>query len=158
MTQQQLAFIKSKCIAANKSILDLVFGCELKRNDQYGTVYKCVNEHGFACNDEKVWLNSVPFGVMEVERIRIGKDLDFEIIGRPIQLPDVLLAIGKKKESDDDYNPILVSETGSFFLHDMDSSDIEGYELDHLAFWNLLLPLDGQEEVTIKFLYELLYE
>lgn len=82
----------------------------------------------------------------------------YEIIGRPIQLHDVLVAIGKKKENDDDYNPILVSEGGSFYLHDMDSSDIEGYELEHLAQWDLSQDFDHQSEAFYLFAWKLLCE
>lgn len=85
-----------------------------------------------------------------------GKNNIRKSIILPIQLSDVLLAIGEKKEKDDDYNPILVSEGGSFYFHNMDNSDIEGYELEHLAHWNLLKDLDHQSPEVLQFLYELL--
>lgn len=87
------------------------------------------------------------------------KTTEIDVISsRPIQLQDVLVAIGKKKENNDDYNPILVSEGGSFYRHDMDSSDIEGYELEHLAHWDLSQDFDHQSEEVWLFLHGLLCE
>lgn len=141
-----IEIIKAACAKANPEIMEISFGCDLKRNDQYGSIYKCVNEHGFANNNKKVWLNSVPFGAMEVERERIGKGLDFEILGRPITLQDVLLAL----ENVEKY--ILVDVIGNMYTHDAN----DGSLIDE-GIWNLRASLEDQSEETLQFLADLLH-
>lgn len=92
-TQEQLAFIKSRCIAANKSILDLKFGCRIQNNWTDGknpifistyiaTMYKNGGKQYRMIDDDGDFFTH---NVSEKT----------EIIGRPIRLADILYAIGK---------------------------------------------------------------
>ncbi len=130
--------IREACIKANPSIKDLVFGCVV------------VNEVG---EQERVlWsIDSWKKGGKDVQldgtAVHIHESELKEIIGRPIRLADVLLAIEKKYKDKyrvtsqgvfENYNPLLqrhvVNET-----------------------WNLLKDdLTQQSDETIDFLFELL--
>lgn len=136
--QQQLAFIKSKCIEAVPSILDLKFGCEVKKG------YRMFqNSTGYVCGVDRSDIY-VRYGVPSVEEdTALFQRWDIkpeEIIGRPIQLSDVLLAI---KEIIPKMKPYGFKTYKDDMIHVMLN-------------WNLLLPLDGQSEQVWTFLYELL--
>ena len=95
--QETLAAVRAAVIRAVPEIVELKFGCELSRKGQEDSrrLYKVIEDVGFGANDKKCWINSVPFGSMPIE---LGKDMienggEFKIIGRPIRLADVLLAI-----------------------------------------------------------------
>lgn len=132
--QEQLAFIKEKCIEANGSILDLKFGCEVLLWDMTCTY---VGEYKDDMSDAEPKQFFEHFGTL----IKGHKELNYEIIGRSITLPDVLLAIEKKYKAD---QFATIASNGWFHF---------GRER---CFWNLLLPLDGQSEEVWSFLYELL--
>lgn len=131
--QAQLAFIKEKVIEAVPSIKDLVFGCQIM---QYGhtiensdVIYTIIQKHVHF------------YQVMKLERddcnlYSFGENAGFNIIGRPIQLPDVLLAMKNRNEVG-----FLPSSSTLYDICNM---------------WNLLLPLDGQSEEVWAFLAELL--
>lgn len=145
--QQQLAFIKSKCIEANGSILELTFGCEIRTlNENMGNPV-----HTYCGDDLYRDSNYVSLENDDICASR-GKDMIVpeysEIIGRPIQLSDVLLAIGKVEHE------VIFKESISenhFVIKCKSIDDSNGFCL-----WNLLLPLDGQSEEVWAFLYELL--
>lgn len=123
--------IREACIAANPSIKDLVFGCEVKT--PYGNITKLVWE----TRGKSIWLTE------EDSRYNLE---DLEIIGRPIRLADVLLAIQKKQHKNITY---LVSTFGIF----MDSHF--NFSMKHQ--WNLLKDdLTLQSPETISFILELL--
>lgn len=144
--QQQLAFIKQKVIEAVPIIKDLVFGCQIM---QYGhtiensdVIYTIIQKHVHF------------YQVMKLERddcnlYSFGENAGFNIIGRPIQLSDVLFAIEKH---DVEIEMSLYGEI--FHIGHYEKPNKEGYYSK--CFWNLLLPLDGQKEETIAFLAELL--
>jgi hypothetical protein len=105
--QETLAAVRAAVIRAVPEIVELKFGCELSRKGQEDSrrPYKVIEDVGFGANDKKCWINSVPFGSMpiELEKDMIENGGEFKIVGRPIRLADVLLAIleppdKKKKE------------------------------------------------------------
>jgi len=139
--------IRNACIKANPSILDLVFGCELitgntalgrvifleEKIDKYGTHWKV-----FCPNMDNDLAES--FG----SRIRSygwKKPLepDLPIIGRPIRLADIILAI-KKKDTDLEaefaikykgHPPVKYNNFYQFMMF------LTKFEMDGGSFWNL---------------------
>ena len=106
-------------------------------------VYENKNPHTY--KDWEKWvLESVKFGDL--------KDIDLEILGRPIQLADVLRAIQK---NDEDY-PIHID----FFFDRVEKLTItqaKGHPIiNKECNWDLTQDLDHQKPETIKFLLEIL--
>lgn len=130
-TQEQIEFIRSKCIESNASILDLVFGCEIT---YMGKIYKVTDER-FGCT----WL----FSPINAEIICPATKEIHNIIGREIRLADVLLAI--RKQADIDFN-IHIGRGNAYFLSG---------KMEHM--WNLLKDsLSSQSPETIDFIFNLL--
>ena len=152
----KLETIREKCIEANPSIKDLVFGCEIenvifykdakkkepdwmRRNELRGTVIKDLRSDFLP-----MW---VDYGDQLEFEISPHDYVSFDIIGRPIRLADVLLAIRKVKGSAYDFAELLGL--------DWDSDGIIEEYRDSI--WNLLKDdLTQQSDETIDFLYELL--
>ena len=93
---------------ANPEIMELKFGCEILRykEEPKDRKYKVITDIGFAANKEKVWINSVPFGSMSLPTEILKSELadktgDWIILGRPLRLADVLMAIKKAINNDD---------------------------------------------------------
>lgn len=80
---QAVELVKAACVKANPSIMELGFGCELLFEVE---PYNSHNLHRRK-DDIFVVIDENPDAKI------LGK---FEILGRPIRLADVLLAIGKK--------------------------------------------------------------
>jgi hypothetical protein len=125
----QINFIREKCIEANRDIVELKVGCEVDRGADiekikeyvvgyFGTTIALVRDH-------KALGTFLPF--------EVSKDLasSWTILGRPIRLADVLLAFCEiDKESD---------------------------YIEIVRTWNLRADdLREQSEEKIKFLYNLL--
>lgn len=140
-------FIREACIKANPSIKDLVFGCQIKVEKGIATIYEA--------NDqviEAVQLDKPEIGYRWAVNKPRETVNDFEIIGRPIRLADVLLAVklfGRKRV------PWMVDEMGFFWARDNDKKVIFfGLEKQ----WDLFKDdLTQQSEETIDFIYELLH-
>jgi hypothetical protein len=96
MNNQNLELIRQKCIEANPEIVELKFGCVVK-NERHGWIQRVASDesHPVYENDESekvvYWAISLDSATM-----RLGNE-DWKIIGRPIRLADVLLAIEKSK-------------------------------------------------------------
>lgn len=138
--QTKLEDIRRVCIEANPSIKDLVFGCEIKfdNDDEIGIfIMKFLNTYYIAFQN-----HAVP------QTLHANEMPKFEIIGREIRLADVLSAIHKIKQ----FQAICVSEAGMFIsLHEKNIYDVEGGQ------WNLLNDsLSSQSDETISFLWDLL--
>lgn len=143
-TPEQIKYITERCIAANPSILDLVFGCEIICKYDYAKIYS-----------ENIMLDDVGDKYVNVSPTLQGNDMiyiddnNFEIIGREIRLADVLLAINNRGEQIIGWH---MSTTGHFYKTLMNGSHIAQSES-----WNLLSDsLSSQSPETIAFLYELL--
>lgn len=144
---EQLDLIRQKAIEANPDILDLKFGCEIERPD-HARHYRVIEDIGWGNNQKRVWVNSVPFGAMDMpfERAKnalLNGDEEWKIIGRPIRLADVLLALNNHKS-----------------VREPDKHEWQIYGLCNDAFprsWNLRKDdLSEQSDECISFLYELL--
>lgn len=136
--QEQLAIIKQKVIEAVPSILDLKFGCEVQYKWDNKPKYIVVGTFEVS---EKNTPTQVECREIDGRKYDTVLSVDtLEIIGRPIQLSDVLLAI-----KENSYHEIY---TASWWVN-----------VNTLIFkWNLLLPLDGQSEEVWAFLAELLHD
>lgn len=140
--ETNIEIIRKACIAANPSILDLTFGCEVipKQGELSGIVIKVFenNTVDVICRKEieeqkaVITLEGCP-----VERL--------EILGRPITLPDVLLAMNKI----DAYG---VGSDGRFILGTEWVKEKNGL---FAMTWNLTKSLEDQSPECLSFLAEL---
>lgn len=162
--QNKQNYIREKCIAANPSIMDLVFGCEVRikiGDDLYDSIgkveYACgkCQKHKFYknCSDDCYSEGRIDDAVSVLvddeeepkEYVLLQDGKDFEIIGRPIRLADVLLAIGRRSDT---WN---ISGDGYFNILDV------AQNWQRKASWNLRADsLSDQEPEIIDFIYELL--
>lgn len=130
MKAEKYEKLKTFIRKSNPNTLDLNFGCKLLRK-KGGDTYMVISDKGFARDEKVIWITSYPFGSMTVEIEKIGVGKDFEIIGQPIRLADVTLALSK------------MYQTQSFNF------------LRVVAFWDLKNDdLDSQNEECLIFLYE----
>lgn len=158
-TQEKTEFIKSKCIEANPSILDLVFGCKVKAQRWAKSPSKnLIWKEGILIerthSKEKTNPTAYPY-----IKFSDGADFayhDIKIIGREIRLVDVLLAIGKKTKN----TWAVESRLGAFLEWGTNSDGV--YALYEPAgvdrpVWNLLKDsLQDQSPETIEFIFNLL--
>ena len=136
---------------ANPEIMELKFGCEILRykEEPKDRKYKVITDIGFAANKEKVWINSVPFGSMSLPTEILKSELadktgDWIILGRPLRLADVLIAMKSKLDS----WTYSVNLDGAFQKKDVTWIMCE---------WNLQdNNLDNQSEATKQFLIDIL--
>lgn len=133
--KEKIAAIRAKCIEANPSILDLVFGCEINVSNDLGEyVGEFLNAH---------YIQFKKYPVPQI--LNKNECPNFEIIGRPIRLADVLSAI-KQGTS------YAVDARGEFVKFEND----DDYE-DLGVKWNLRNDdLTKQSPETINFIYNLL--
>lgn len=140
----KLQFIRGKIIEANKSILDLKFGCEI------------ITSHWG--DETKETISFLSVGGDELEfgcsaRIEcIKKSEILKTIGRPITLPDVLLAMEMNRNS-----RYIASDVGQ--LLGFEAGDGEMYWEPNLGGgfgWNLKKTFDEQENVVIGRIYGIL--
>lgn len=105
---QKIKEIREKCIQANPEIVELKFGCEIYRKGATKREFfsgSFNNLMSIVRIDEMgAWL---PF-----ELPYPPESQEFEVIGRPIRLADVLLAIDENKIY------LLIDSDGSFHMHD----------------------------------------
>jgi len=162
-TQDKKQFVSRKIIEACPDILDLKFGCKVEIEGL---------EYLYLGNNPNRNINSIIAGNKDIEREDVERrhclmdnnkfycekivseysndnstNIEFKIIGRPIQLADVLIAM---QEADTTYK-------GLFNITNMTMYEHIGYKLgDKLFFWHPKLNLDNQSDETINFLYELM--
>lgn len=150
--ETKLQFIREKCIEANPSIKDLVFGCRFLDDEKEHLIYFAEDGHEML---ETVAITNW-YGVMELKKHHIGREYvegkkselgTPKIIGREIRLSDVLLAIDKEAP----YRSISISVSGKII-------EQMGYEdFDEHCSWNLLKDsLSSQSPETIDFIFNLL--
>lgn len=138
--------VKEAIVRAVPSVMDLVFGCEVKK------AYRMFqNSTGYVCGVDRSDIY-IRYGVPSVEEdTALFQRWDIkpeEIIGRPIQLADVLVAIAKKVK------PFPDLELGSVQL-DIAKHGTNG--MDN-GLWDLSQDFDHQSEATIDFLWSLFCE
>lgn len=137
---QKIETIRQACIKANPEIVELKFGCEVETLN-WGKV--TITQNG---DDYVEYI--LPDGTRGDEDTQIYFEKEIQnILGRPIRLADVLLAMEGKISND------------SLSLHSGGYRDFLWYQDEKIQinFWNLLKDsLSDQSEETINFLYQLL--
>ncbi len=132
--------VKEKIVSLIPEIMALEFGCEVEvqgiRQDNPGCEYDVVVDQRI--KDGKITLGY--FGAVPLDSIKI--------LGRPIALSDVLLAIRKFGNE-----IIVIREDGDFLRYDTDS----GTYISFGMYWEFLSDsLDDQSPETIQFLFDIL--
>lgn len=140
-TTEQLTHIRSKCVKAVPSILDLKFGCRIITSRDH----ICIVER----KDE---FQVITLGEDGNKRV-VGLKKIKEVIGRPIQLSDVLLAINNT-------GPVLYGITSGGVFAKIGVTGTPKYNMYlEEAYWNNLDDnLDHQSPEVLQFLYELLHD
>lgn len=129
----KLEELKEVIQLANPEIMELKRGCLLATEDglgYYNEDFEISYVHK-GTKHEVMYFKSNEFGRKEVNEV------NFEILGRPITLSDILIALHKKWLN------------GAGFSLELKQRDL-------IRIWNLKETLDNQSEETISFLYELL--
>lgn len=139
-----LTIVREAVIRVVPEIMELKFGCEVEFIPRDGEM-----ERGVIMREDLGNLHS-PMEGYEVLvggfQGRVGfieREENYKIIGRPIQLADVLIAIGKSEKMA--YTTLTLYGTKVTIVY-----------RGSYCHWNLSQPLDGQEESTLEFLAELL--
>lgn len=134
---------------ANPEIMELKFGCEVELQN-YKNPLRII-----------LWEEGIDYGVVSLNA-RDGENQSFQkkhiikILGRPIRLADVLLAIKNRKMQNVELD-IYITKNGYSQTEEIRFKyhcDLNDYRL---AIWNLKDDnLDHQSDTTKKFLIELL--
>lgn len=138
METKQIEHIRSKCIEANPSIKDLVFGCDISI---YGKYFRIIR----AYEDIKSYdLENNTRYTIEM----LTKTIYIQILGREIRLTDVLLALSKVKNCDG----LNIDVLGAI------REKVPGFTpQSYSAFWNLKQDnLELQSKECIDFIFNLL--
>jgi|SRR5690348_11871413 len=152
MNQDKKNYIREKCIEANPEIVELKFGCLIrsKAGTEHFIVSGPIDKYPYQEGD--FWTTR---GITDEGRhqgyILNRKDIS-EIIGHPVRLADVLLAIGSGVSG------TSVDATGQFMRWNIpEKKDWDGYWAYQDADWNLRDDdLEKQSPETVEFLYSLL--
>lgn len=138
--KENLQKIKDACIKANPEIMELKFGCEVLM--QYSAETQIINTP----KNEGKW-----FGITNYETAFNPEEVK-EILGRPIRLADVLLAIHAK--APENKTRITLESDGQFIQRLDNGSFTEPWARSN---WNLKDDnLEHQSEECINFIAELL--
>lgn len=142
--------IREKCVAANPEIAELKFGCWVKyRNEELDrrtiALAREFEQDGF------LFVPVMPFGkVQDSWEVYCPEIRTLEIIGRPVRLADVLLAM-----LDNYMAPNIGLGTGS------DGDCLWWFDKEHskaAILWNLRADdLEQQSDETISFIHSLLF-
>ncbi len=143
--QEQIEFIRGKCVDANESIKDLVFGCEVVHAGiHFMVVGTFPTGEPITVKKEGVYNPSKPPGVS----MEVFQDGRTEIIGRDIRLADVLHCLRARYDS-------ITDELG--FLLDDEKEEWRESIIEISLRWNLLKDnLEDQSDDTVLFIFNLL--
>lgn len=148
--ETNLQIIRDACIKANPKIVELEFGCEIAVSNDRGYIHYSMWDKdgptllGFVSSSHPKTLRPIQW-----ER---GDPLNYTILGRPIRLADVLLAISRLKIAKyeggkSDPGNICISTDGVFLNENA----------MHLGVYNFLNDdLTAQSPETLQFLADLL--
>ena len=140
--QEKINTIREACIKANPSIMDLVFGCEVLYK-KTNIIKTCVGR--FEADTLTLdFRNGMPQILMMDGYM--NPDLT-EILGRPIRLADVLLAISKTLKFASSEGCKI--QLGVATLHFIDKTNLVKWDFKNDS-------LIEQPEETIDFIYNLL--
>ncbi len=146
MKNQHIETIRKACIKANPSITELKFGCRFffKENNSpcvYLNTWKSYTYFMYGHPATPYLSHSIKTGEFE--------EIPLEIIGRPITLADVLLAISRSSNG----RGYAVESDGTF----MYSEDIyRNHWVSEYERWNLTKPLEQQSPNCLEFIANLL--
>ena len=136
--------LKEKIIECVPEIMELKDGCIIE--DEYGNKYSFIRrEKSTSVEHEKYWIAAYD---TKARLVRHGlEEEELKILGRSIQLADVLRACGESKI----ICGLSVTHEGNIMLYahlgEWDVTDI---------IWNLAKPLHEQEDSVLEFLYKLI--
>lgn len=143
--------LKAVIQQAVPSIMDLKFGCEVEHFLKGTAVILKVHQYEGESDCYDVAYYRLP--EMIVERTPFN---NWKILGRPIRLSDVLVAIYKMRNSKES---VFVRQDGVIFRWEKFTEGGDGHHgvVSTYVEWNLLDDdLNHQSEETLKFLTELL--
>lgn len=153
--QTNLETIRAACIKANPSILDLTFGCELEiESAEYNISHCLIYDINSNPNNKFVPFDIItssgryiPTSSMDGHFNNRASGGGWKIIGRPIRLADVFLALqGKHGTIGTDYN-------GYFIDCDENCNDVK--DCKGSPIWNLLKDdIREQSPETLSFIAE----
>ncbi|MES2395063.1 MAG: hypothetical protein V4549_03630 [Bacteroidota bacterium] len=136
-TEEKIKAIEIACQKANPEIMEPRFGCrvKLKQNGNDGII---LNEaYG-------IWL----YYNYDAQQIFVRNFEKDEILGREIQLADVLLAIAKENLW------MAIDELGRFM--DWEGKHATYNLIKPIITWDLTKNLNGQKEEVVDFIFNLL--
>lgn len=142
--EEQIKSIREKCVAANPQIVELKFGCSLVRKDaDIGWNAVVTNSPRYRGGTGYEYFSSDHWNQIQQSTEQITDE--YEIIGRPIRLADVLLAMN-------DHAPLACSHSGGFL-----KGGREWKYREPVVRWNLRADdLEQQSDECIEFIHSLL--
>lgn len=158
--ESKLEAVRKAVIAAVPSIMDLKFGCVVQYNGADGNVHRGEYLSSEDASEERVWARvNIGYGHMDVRGIGMCAEDKLEIIGRPIRLADVLIAVREAGVA------MRVDQKGRMQLEEMVEYHAQKNIQPSSTFavhwvgcdWNLHKDsLDLQDPPTIDFLHSIL--
>lgn len=153
--EQKIEYIRNACIKANPSIKDLMFGCVVEQKytaSKTTTVIDGIHE----TIDKEQYVYTTHGRTAEriyLERYKPSDNYILRIIGRPIRLVDVLLAMEANKK----WPPYRIGTHGLFFVA-KEVSPTPMY-ISTGVMWDMSKDdLTLQSDETISFIHSLLSE
>lgn len=163
--QQKLEAVKQKIIEAVPEIMELKFGCEvlITTVEGYGNERDVINQSRKVTAEQSHFENLPKYliGSHYIERGYLQTDFSriagrrgingvfrlLEILGRPIQLADVLVAIEKAGKGNTYTLTLYMGGLANFIR----TIDLKSFD------WNLSKPLSDQSPELIDFLFDVLH-
>lgn len=140
--KENLAYVREKCIEANPEIVELKFGCEI---NMYGAPRVIVGS--WAEDEEWLTVHKTDGGPQRLTKEMLRYSSHTKIVGRPIRLADVLLALHELPRTQ---NVAINTLVGTSM-----NSDFTKFDLAKT--WDLRQDdLGKQSEETVAFLRSLL--
>ncbi len=137
-TKEKLEAIRQACIKANPEIVELKFGCLISGFGHHRSPVVCLDK------DYTAFLHAPTLITNDKTK---NVQANYEIIGRPIRLADVLLALHRTSRTQ---NVSINTLVGTMMNHNFTRDDLNKH-------WDFYKDsLDEQPEETISFIYELL--
>lgn len=147
---QNLAAIRAACVAANPEILDFKYGCEVL----VPPTETCQDEDNRSDWVVKLYQHEEGEGLVEL--MNRGQwdfyEKPLTILGRPITIGDVLLALGNTDKLGKEITGFMATSNGKI----LEDRGLAGYYLSYGCDWNPRFPLSGQSEETVAYLAGLL--
>jgi hypothetical protein len=143
MTPKQTQEVKEKIIEAVPEIMELKFGCYISGN---GLLNARVVGGSGGYSPEYDCIAVLRSGSRNIELINLNENY-YEILGRPIQLADVLRAINAKDGNGEFY---CIDAQGDFGEPTPEGVAMFGVK------WDLSKDFDGQSDETKTFIYNIL--